>query len=360
MTSRALAFIVPGRIDTRTGGYEYDRRIIAGLRARGWTVDVRELDDSFPEPTPSALEDAESALAAIAGGTVVAIDGLACSAMPAVVERHRSRMSIVPIVHALIASEVGIDSATAARRAEHERRALAGAARIVVAGNALIEPLGRYGIERSRIAIVTPGVDRAPLAHGSPDSDEIHLVTVATLNRGKGHDLLFSALSRLADRRWRLTCAGSAERDADTAARLRSMLTDLQLGDRVTLAGELDAAHIAALYDSADVFVLPTLSETHPLVVQEALARGLPVVSTVTGAIPDLVGRGDDAAGLLAPPGDVGALADALNKVIDNGCLRARLAENARRVRDRLPTWEDAVRVMDSLMVSLSNHERGA
>jgi len=138
------------------------------------------------------------------------------------------------------------------------------------------------------------------------------------------------------------------------------MLTDLQLGDRVTLAGELDAAHIAALYDSADVFVLATLSETYPLVVQEALARGLPVVSTVTGAISDLVGRGDDAAGLLARPGDVDALADALEKVIDNACLRARLAENARRIRDRLPTWEDAVRVMDSLMVSLSDHEHGA
>jgi hypothetical protein len=56
----------------------------------------------------------------------------------------------------------------------------------------------------------------------------------------------------------------------------------------------------------------------------------------------------------------VDALADALKRVLDNRCLRARLVENARRVRDRLPTWEDAVGVMDSLMVSLSNHERGA
>jgi len=353
---RRVVFIVPGRIDARTGGYEYDRRMIAGLRDRGWTVDVRELEVSFPEPTPSALEDAERALAAVARGTIVAIDGLACSAMPAVVERHRARVAIVPIVHALIASEVGIDRATAVRRAADERRALDCAARIIVAGNALIEPLARYGIERSRIAIVPPGVDRAPVAHGSRDSDEIHLVTVATLNRGKGHDLLLSALSRLADRRWRLTCAGSAERDPDTAARLRSMVTDLQLGDRVTLAGELDAAHIAALYDSADVFVLPSLSETHPLVVQEALARGLPVVSTVTGAIPELVGRGDDAAGLLAQPGDVDALADALEKVIDNASVRARLAENARRVRERLPTWDDAVCVFTEAIERSAAH----
>jgi len=52
---RSLVFVVPGRIETRTGGYEYDRRMIAGLRARGWSVDVRELDGSFPHPTPAAL-----------------------------------------------------------------------------------------------------------------------------------------------------------------------------------------------------------------------------------------------------------------------------------------------------------------
>jgi glycosyltransferase involved in cell wall biosynthesis len=345
MTSRALTFIVPGRIDTRTGGYEYDRRMIGGLRDRGWTVDLRELDDSFPEPTPSALEDAERALAAVAGGTIVAIDGLACSAMPAVVERHRSRLSVVPIVHALIASEVGIDRVTATRRAETERRALACAAQIVVTGGALLEPLALYGIERSRVAVVAPGVDRAPLARGSRDPGNLHLVTVATLNPGKGHETLFRALSRLTDRRWRLTCAGSAERHPETASHLRSILTTMRLADRVGLVGELDASAVGALYDSADAFVLPTLSESHGLVVAEAVARGLPVVSTVTGAIPDLVGRGEDAAGLLVPPGDVDALADALERVIGDACLRARLAENARRMRDRLPTWEDAARV---------------
>ena len=64
------------------------------------------------------------------------IDGLACSAMPAAVERHASRLAMVPIVHALIASDVGIDAATAARRADGECRALSPAQAIVVAGPA--------------------------------------------------------------------------------------------------------------------------------------------------------------------------------------------------------------------------------
>src|SRR5262245_37619755 len=158
--------LVPGRLDTRTGGYEYDRRMVNGLRNRGWSIAVRELDDSFPEPTSSALDDVDAVLAAIPDGTIVMIDGLPCSALPAAVERHASRLAIVPIVHALIAAEVGIDAATAARRADWERRALSPAQAIVAAGPALVEPLTQLGIDRRRIAVVRPGTDRAPLARG--------------------------------------------------------------------------------------------------------------------------------------------------------------------------------------------------
>ena len=348
---RAVVFLIPGRLETRTGGYEYDRRMIRGLRDRGWSVEVCELDDSFPSPTPQALKQAEQVLAGIADGTIVLIDGLAGGAMADEIERHASRLSIVPVVHSLLAAEIGIDCTTATRFEASERRALTAAALVVTVGNGLLAPLARLGVVAHRIAIVPPGTDRAPLARGSKGGDGLHLVTVATLNPGKGHDVLFHALSTMTDRRWRLTCAGSASRHAETAVRLRSMLQALSLADRVTLAGELDAAAIDALYDSADVAVLPTLSETHSLAAAEALARGIPVVGSSTGAIPDLVERGDAQAGLLVPPGDVDALRTALTQVIDDPCCRARLADGARIVRERLRTWDDAARDMDSLIV---------
>jgi len=133
-------------------------------------------------------------------------------------------------------------------------------------------------------------------------------------------------------------------RQPETTRQLESQLSALHLTERVTLAGELDAQAIAALYDSADLFVLPTLSETHPLSVAEALARGLPLVCTTVGAIPDLVGSSDDAAALLVEPGNVDALAAALTRVLtDTACL-GRLANGARRVRARLRTWDASVR----------------
>jgi glycosyltransferase involved in cell wall biosynthesis len=120
---------------------------------------------------------------------------------------------------------------------------------------------------------------------------------------------------------------------------VRTAVRRLGLEDHVTLAGELDAATLHEHYDRADLFVLGTLQETYGMAVAEALAHGLPVVSTTTGAIADLVGS---EAGLLAEPGNTAALAGALTRVIGDGRLRARLAEGARRVRDRLPDWEQA------------------
>jgi glycosyltransferase involved in cell wall biosynthesis len=119
------------------------------------------------------------------------------------------------------------------------------------------------------------------------------------------------------------------------------------LEDRVALAGEVGPEALEACYDRADVFVLATLHETYGMAVAEALAHGLPVVSTSTGAIPTLVSAGSGAtdaghAGIIVPPGDHRALADALSRVLGDPRVRATLADAARRVRDRLPTWEEA------------------
>jgi SAM-dependent methyltransferase len=147
--------------------------------------------------------------------------------------------------------------------------------------------------------------------------------------------------------RWRLTCAGALDRDRETVDRLRAQLDAEGLADRVDLAGDLDAARLAARYDRADLFVLPTLYEGYGMAVAEALARGLPVISTATGGIRALV---SDEAGIVVAPGDQVAFSTALARAIGDAALRRRLAEGARRVRDRLPTWEDAAAVMELVL----------
>src|SRR5689334_7066291 len=103
-----IAFVIPGRIDTPTGGYIYDRRIIEGLRARGSTVEIRSLSSLFPFPDTAALAGAARELAAITDGAIAVIDGLAAGAMPDDVERESRRLRIVALVHHPLAKETGL------------------------------------------------------------------------------------------------------------------------------------------------------------------------------------------------------------------------------------------------------------
>ena len=336
---KRIALVVPGSIETRSGGYEYNRRIAAGLRARGWTVNVHETAGS---------------LAAIADGTTVVIDGLALGAVADQAERESQRLRLVALVHMPLADDSGLDRATAERLEASERRALTACALIVVTGAATATTIEGYGVPRDRLAVVEPGTDRAPIARGSGDESP-HLICVAALTRGKGHEILIAALATLRDRQWTLACAGSLDRDPETVERVRAQIRLNGLEGRVSLVGELDWPALSALYDRADLFVLATLHETYGMAVAEALARGLPVISTTTGAMPDLVSVD---AGLLVPPGDVNAIGAALACAIDDRSVRDRLAIGARRVRDRLPTWEIAVDQMAAVLGPISNDGR--
>jgi glycosyltransferase involved in cell wall biosynthesis len=155
--------------------------------------------------------------------------------------------------------------------------------------------------------------------------------------------VLVEALARIGQHSWHLTCVGSLDRDPSTANRVRAKLAQYDLADRVTFTGDLHQPQLDREYDRADVFVLPTFHEGYGMVVGEALARGLPVVSCPTGAIAGLVASN---AGVLVSPGNVAELARALEDVIGSREVRSRLAAGARQVRDRLPTWDAASRRM--------------
>jgi glycosyltransferase involved in cell wall biosynthesis len=331
----SLVLLVPGHLDTRTGGYAYDRQMVAGLRRRGWSVSVRELDGSFPLPTPAARLDAVRALAGIPDGSLVLIDGLALGAMPDEVSHESRRLRLVGLVHHPLARETGWEPHVARRFEQSERRALAAVRRVIVTSQETAEGLHRYHVSASRIDVVEPGTDPAPLARGSTGAIR-HLLCVASLVPRKGHDTLLRALVQLPGSNWVLTCIGSHYYSPATVQRLCAQIEEEALDDHVRLVGEVDPATLDGYYDETDVFVLPTRHEGYGMAVAEALARGIPVVSTPTGGIADLIGRDG---GILIPPDDPDALTAAIWRVLDDEGFRQRLRAGARRVRARMPDW---------------------
>jgi glycosyltransferase involved in cell wall biosynthesis len=348
MSAPALEFVIPGDLQAATGGYGYDRRMIAGLRELGWQVSVHALDASFPQPSAAALVQASNVFARLADHALVLVDGLALGAMPAVVAAHAARLRVVALVHHPLAAESGLPPHLQQSLAHSERLALQVVRHVLVTSRATRRALATYGVDPARVTIVEPGTDPAPLAHG-PRGDTPELLCVATVTARKGHELLCAALAALTPQRWHLTCVGSLTRSPGTVARLRAQLRDAALEGRVTLAGEVDAGTLERHYAAASLFVLATRLEGYGMAVAEALAHGLPVISTRVGAIAELVGP----AGLLVEPGSEPALRAALRRALTEPGLLGQLASEAAVSRDGLSGWPHACARMSQVLATV-------
>ncbi|MGJ7543655.1 glycosyltransferase family 4 protein [Variovorax sp. LT1R16] len=336
----ACTFLVPGDWESRTGGYLYDRQIVDQLRTAGREVAVVSPGDGFPWPDAAARRHAQQVVEALPDGALVVADGLGFGVLPELVAMHAARLRWVALVHHPLALESGLSEPQKAQLFDSERRALASARQVIVTSASTARALAPYGVAPARIDVVEPGTDPASSAPGGGAGPEaLSLLCVATVTPRKGHVLLLEALAGLRDRRWHLHCAGSQTRDADEGRRAVAAADRLGLAERVTWHGEVDAGPLAALYAQADLFVLPSWHEGYGMALAEALARGLPVVSTAAGAIVDTVPAD---AGILVPPGDVEALREALRRVMDAPSARRALAAGARAAAIRLPRWADA------------------
>ncbi len=349
--NRQLHVVLPGDPDTPTGGYIYDKRMIAELRHAGWTVALHALGPGFPNPSREETAAADALLTALPEGAIVVLDGLCLGVLPEVVQRQQGRLCLIGLVHHPLAEETGLDEPQRQRLFVSERDALAACRRVIVTSPFTASALTPYGVPPDRIGTAPPGTDPAPLAPGSRGPG-LHLISAASLTPRKGHDVLLAALALLQDRDWRLTLAGSPDLDPLWAAKIRGLIADQGLGRRVTLHGVLSGAALDGFYASGDVFVLASHYEGYGMVLAEALARGLPIVATTGGAIPFTVPAD---AGVLVPPGDSAAFATALSRLFDTPALRAALAAGARRARDGLLDWpRAALRFADEIAVAIS------
>jgi len=339
----AIVFAIPGDIDLPTGGYGYDRRLLREWRKAGIEARHLALPGGFPFPSEADLVRTEELLASTAPDDVLLVDGLAFGAFPeALAARFSNRL--VALVHHPLALETGLTPEQAEALRQHERAALRHARCAVTTSLPTTDILAAdFGVAPDRIATAEPGVDPAPRATGSGSEGPLHLLAVGSLIPRKGYDVLVDALARIADRDWRLTIAGSPDHAPATATALGTRIDAAGLADRVLLAGAVGPGKLDELYEKADLFVMPSLFEGYGMVLTEALARGLPIISTLSGAG---AARIPDEAALKVPPGDATALAKALARLIDAPAERKARAGAAWAAAGSLPRWHDTARIV--------------
>ncbi|MGZ4472498.1 MAG: glycosyltransferase family 4 protein [Nocardioidaceae bacterium] len=335
----AVHVIVPDGTDDPTrpsGGNVYDRRVCGRLRASGWAVHEHSVPGSWPWPDAAGHAALTGVLARLPDGAVVLVDGLVASTVPEVLVPAAGRLRVVVLLH----MSLGVRTRNhPAARAQESAVLSAAAAVVTTSAWTRQRLLEEYLLPPERVHVAEPGTDVADLAPGSPDGGG--LLCVAAVTPTKGHDVLVTALTAVADLTWTCACVGSLTRDPRYVERLVRQARDAGIADRVTFTGPRTGDALSASYAAADALVLASRDESYGMVVTEALARGLPVIASRVGGVPEALGRAPDGPrpGLLVPPDEPAALAAALRRWLADGSLRSSLRSAARSRRTTLAGW---------------------
>jgi glycosyltransferase involved in cell wall biosynthesis len=339
-------FAIPGDVMTLTGGYGYARRVLSLLPMFGVDIRHMQLPDGFPCPSSQQMADALAQLRRVPAEYVLLVDGLALGALPPE-DVASLQAPLVALVHHPLAFESGIDPALA-EHLHHNEAAVLQHARHVIASSPTTRATlqTQFDVAADKLHVAEPGTDPAKRAEGS-GRDDVELLSVGSITPRKGHAVLAEALAGLKDLNWHLTIVGSEARDPECARALQDVIAEYDLSSRITLTGECDADALDRIYAASDLFILPSLYEGYGMVLAEAMARGLPIITTTGGAAAATV---PDAAAVKVPPGEFAPLREALARVITDEALRRSLAEASWDEGQRLPCWQDTARIIAAIL----------
>ncbi len=345
---RHLTFAVPGSLQTPTGGFLYDKKILSGLDADGWTVTVLDVGTGFPFPEPQTLQRAQDYLLGDGNPSVLVVDGLALGVMPETAAHLSERRPLLALVHHPLYLETGLTEEQRRDLFESERIALSRVRGVITTSpETKTRVCEDFSVEAHNVWTVEPGFDRPETLPPIERDGPVRILSVGSLVPRKGHDRLITALAELTALDWTLTIVGADDRDPDHTRLLRSLIADNGLHDRVVLTGAVPDQALRDAYLSSDLFALASHYEGYGMAYAEAVLHGLPVIGTTGGAITSTVPPGT---GLLVAPDNPTGLCDALRTMLEDGQARQKAAEQARRSGAAFQTWEDAAHRFASIL----------
>lgn len=344
------AFLIPGDLSTRTGGYAYDRRVLDLLPSCGVEVNHVPLPELYPEPSANALAETERLISIQDDDAALLFDGLAYGVMPTS-SLQRCCDRTIALIHHPLFLEVGLERKHREMLFLKERAALA-MARAIIVTSATTKGIvaSEFGFPAQSIVVAEPGTDLVKRAMGT--GNPVQLLSVGAVIPRKGYSILVEALAQLSALDWQLRIVGPLDRDPSCARDLLDAISLAGLSGRVELLGTISDYELSVAYEESDVFVMSSLFEGYGMVLAEAMAFGLPIVCTTGGACAETV---PENAALKVAPGDYAALAMALKAIISDSKLRLNLAENSWWLGQSLPSWKDTAHLVAQAIVQVQN-----
>jgi glycosyltransferase involved in cell wall biosynthesis len=350
---KTVYFVVPDAVDDQdnvSGGNRYDQQVREGLRNSGWDVRMVLVPEGSRSP-------AARTLSLLPDNGLVLIDGLIAVRESEALVSHSSRLLIVVLAHmvASLPSETIAEASPVGASADREREALRAARRIIATSEwTRSELIARDFVEPHHVVVAYPGTDPAAITVASESGGR--LLCIGVVAPHKGQDLLVRALARLTDiDDWTCTFVGSLDAAPGFVDDLTQTIERTHLGTRTTFTGVLAGSRLESAYSRADLIVVPSRSESFSMVAAEASARGIPVLATRVGGIPEAISS--TAAGILVPPDDQHALEVALREWLASPRRRTELKTAAVEARPTTRAWSATIAVIASTLHEVALNE---
>ena len=350
-----IGLVIYGSIDTVSGGYLYDRKLVAYLRARG--DELRIISIPGGDYVAHLLGSLRARLPA--GLDVIIEDELVHPSLLLANARRPIGTPLVSLVHNLHSSERRAAWKNSLYR-EVERVHLASVDGFIFNSTVTQAAVAALVGDSKPRVLAPPGGDRLGrltrdtvqqrLARGGP----LQIVFLANVTPLKGLHVVLEALERLPRDTCMLHVAGSLDVDVPYATRMQQQAG--RLSTPVTFHGVVDDQPLADLLARCDLLVLPSFYEGFGIAYLEGMAFGLPAIGTTAGAIPQMIH--DDVNGYTIIPGDSATLENIITRLAADRGLLSRLSLGALGYFASQPTWEDSGEIIRGFLRAMCGQNR--
>ncbi|MGI2035207.1 glycosyltransferase family 4 protein [Rhizobium panacihumi] len=320
--------------EQKTGGWIYNRHLIDWLDRHLSGVREITVPVCFPTPDAGVLDEIAALFDEIEPGAVLLMDHIyGCMLLPILRER---KFRLVLIYHHSMTEERGEgEAATGRDTVEKSALELAGAI-IVTSDKSHAYIASGYGIADEKIVTAKPGNDPVPQSPAY-DGGPWRMLSVGAVIPRKRYEFLIEALAKIDRSDWSLIIVGNTERYPDYVASLQNFIDISGLNNHITLTGELSPDALEALWQKAHLYAASSLYEGYGMAISEALCRGIPVISTPSGAVASWAAE----VAMLVDADDPAEIAERIAAMMGDAVAYGAARERAKNFAAGLPSWED-------------------
>jgi glycosyltransferase involved in cell wall biosynthesis len=357
-----IGLVIYGHLDSRTGGFLYDSRLVETLTAHGDEVEILS-QPWLPYPLRLLHNEDGGFLEKMISGNydVILQDEMNHPSLFAMNYRfkQRSQVPVVSIVHHLKVSE----KTTIFQRdllKIFEKRYLETIDRFIFNSQTTQKEVTQLLNSEPIGMVAYPGKD---LLNGGMDQEEIEyrclrlhpvrIVFAGNLITRKGLALAIKALVQVKDLAWTFEIIGDLHADMQHTRYLKNLVMDLGLEDRIFFRGRMEPAQLFEQFRKSQILLSPAQYEGFGITFVEAMGCGLPVISLKVGAAPEVIADGET--GILVPPDDVDSLSSAIRRLLENEELFVKMSLAARKRFDQFPTWSESMNSIRDFLLGVVN-----